>query len=1014
MRLNQVCSWARLLGAVILAASCSLSLSAAESRDWIYRAWQTDDGLPDNSVSGVAQTADGYLWIATHGGLLRYNGADFEQIPLSESRGFPNRVIRAMHLDRRGWTWLGMERGAVVCVKPSGIQTFGVQDGLPSGQVSSIAEDREGGIWVAFSDGLCRIFEGKCQVFGIPEGLPNVGGPIMLASDSLGGLWFSRGRMLGCYRDGKLKVLSEMADGTVRICASNASGLWMAAGQRLFKYQEGQAPEYQGKLPAEVLPRVLFEDHSGALWIGTSTEGLFHFKDGMVSRVATSHPAIDCFNQDAEGNLWVGTNGGGLNQVRASVMSLIGREKGLAAESVRSTCEDSSGRLWAVMQAGGLSCGRDGRLKSATTELGWFGGEATCVAADRSKGVWVGTREQGLRYLDDGIVHEWRRSDGLASDTIRSILCSSNGVVWVATDAPARLQCIRDGKISEVKTPDGIRPIRAMAETTDGTIWIGTAEGLILKVRDAELVPEPALSDQKSTSVRSLCTTDDGALWIGYAGFGVGRLKNGKFARITTNDGLLDDYVSQIIVDAKGGFWMAGNRGLSQVRMSDLVDVIEGRRARLRYRLFGRNEGCPNLQPNYDNFPSVCQTRDGRLLFSMRSGLLEVEPSKILRNPKPPPVVIERVAVNDRLVKSSIVRLPYQMDGVGDVVKGRRAGEVLKFPPDHRKIEFDFTALSFASPEDVHFRYQLSDIDKDWIDAGVARNVVYPQLAAGNYRFHVIACNSNGVWNETGASFAFVVTPFFWQTWWFRAAVLIALVSGLIASMRYLFFRRLRKRVRQLKDEAALHRERARIARDMHDEVGAKLTRLSLLTEMASDRPDLPLAGKSDMKEISETARETILAFDEVLWAVNPRNDTLSDLINYVCRHAEDFFDGSSVQCVFDLPPIIPQAMLPTEIRHQAFLAAKEALNNVLKHSHADEVVIKLVLHAAAFELVFHDNGAGFDPGVPSKRARGGSGLENMQERIRGLGGRFECDIQAGQGTRICFFIPVSLETPDA
>jgi signal transduction histidine kinase len=183
---------------------------------------------------------------------------------------------------------------------------------------------------------------------------------------------------------------------------------------------------------------------------------------------------------------------------------------------------------------------------------------------------------------------------------------------------------------------------------------------------------------------------------------------------------------------------------------------------------------------------------------------------------------------------------------------------------------------------------------------------------------------------------------------------------------------------------------------------------------MASDHPDLPPAGKSDMKEISETARETILAFDEVLWAVNPRNDTLSDLINYVCRHAEDFFDGSSVQCVFDLPPIIPQAMLPTEIRHQAFLAAKEALNNVLKHSHADEVVIKLVLHAAAFELVFHDNGSGFDPGVPSKRARGGSGLENMQERIRGLGGRFECDIQPGQGTRICFFIPVSLETPDA
>jgi len=1008
MRLSRVCSCVRLLAWVTLAAFCSFGLAASESRAWIYRAWQTDDGLPDNSVSGVVQTADGCLWVATHGGLLRYNGSEFEQIPLLESRGFPNRVIRAMLLDHRGWTWLAMERGVVACVKPNGIQIYGLQNGINTGQITSMTEDHEGGIWVASADGLYRIFDGKCKVVGISDGLPSASGQIMLVRDAQGNLWFSKGRTIGRYRDGKLQALFETNDGPVRICAQGSSGLWIANGRRLTTYQDGQAPEYQGELPRNVSPRVLYEDRSGALWIGTATEGLFHFKDGVTSRVSTSHPAIDCVNQDLEGNIWVGTNGGGLNQVRPSVMSLIGREKGLAADSVRSTCEDSSGGRWAVMQSGGLSFGREGQWRSVGADAGWPGGDATCVAADRSKGVWIGTRENGLRYLIDGNFREWKQSDGLASNSVRSVLCSLNGAVWVATDAPVRLQRIQDGKISDVKTPDGIRPIRAMAEVTDGTIWIATSEGQILKVKGGELVQEPALADQKATSVRCLSSTDDGALWIGYAGFGVGRLKDGKFARITTDHGLLDDYVSQMVVDGQGGFWIAGNRGLSQVRMSELVDVIEGRAERLRYRLFGRNEGCPNLQPNYDNFPSVCRTADGLMLFSMRSGLLEVVPGKILTNSNPPPVVIERVMLNDRLVESSVSRLPYQMDAPNDRETVNQRPRVQEFAPDHRKIEFDFSALSYASPEDVHFRYRLGNLDRDWVDAGVGRSVAYPQLTAGTYRFQVIACNSNGVWNEAGATYDFIVRPFFWKTWWFRAFEVMALVSGLIFSMRYFFFRRLNKRVRQLKDEAALHRERARIARDMHDEVGAKLTRLSLLTEMASDHPDLPPVGKSDMKEISETARETILAFDEVLWAVNPRNDTLTDLVNYVCRHAEEFFDGSTVQCVFELPPVIPQTMLPTEIRHQVFLAAKEALSNVLKHAKASEVRIQLVLHRAAFELVIHDNGKGFDPGVPSKRAGGGSGLENMRERIRGLSGRFDCDIQPLQGTRICFFIPVS------
>jgi signal transduction histidine kinase len=233
-----------------------------------------------------------------------------------------------------------------------------------------------------------------------------------------------------------------------------------------------------------------------------------------------------------------------------------------------------------------------------------------------------------------------------------------------------------------------------------------------------------------------------------------------------------------------------------------------------------------------------------------------------------------------------------------------------------------------------------------------------------------------------------------------------------IAIVRYVSFRRLRERMRELKQQAALHQERARIARDMHDEVGAKLTRLSLLSEMAGVGAGLSADASADVREISDTARETILAFDEIVWAVNPRNDTLGDLINYVCRHAEEFFEGSPTQCVFDLPQAIPPVMLPTEVRHQVFLASKEALTNLLKYAKASRVCVRLILHAESFELVIEDDGRGFDLESPARRPGGGNGLTNMRERMLGIGARFECISQPEQGTRIIFQVAMVQPLP--
>lgn len=999
-------AWGSLL---VFWLSASTGHALNESPDWIYRALQTEDGLTDNRVSGVVQTDDGYLWVASRGGLLRFNGTKFTPMALPSVPRTLNRVVRLIHLDRKGQIWLWMEEGALICLGAEGAQRYSRKDGLPGGQVSAMAEDGEGAIWLAFQNSLCRVKEGKCEVFGADAGLPKQDGQTWVAADAKGELWYSQKNRLGVFREGVFQnKLTFEGSAAVRMCRGS-SGLWLSVGSRLLKYEEGKEILELASLPEKTGVRALLEDHLGGLWIGTATDGLFRQFNGEIERVPTSHQEVDFLSEDREGTIWASTQGGGLNLILPRTVSLSGREEGLPSESLRSVCEDSAGGMWVVANNGKLAREFGGRWTEIDEAAGWKGGRATCLAADAKGGVWIGSNSRGVYYWKNGEWQRWSKSNGLRSNNVRSILVAKNGDVWAAMDGPRVVERFREGEWNSFFPSSPISPIRALAEVGDGTIRFGTSMGEILRVNGSELVSVP-LGTQPSPaslpSIRSLHTTPDGALWIGYAGFGLGRLKDGKYAQISIGKGLMDDYASQISADGHGAMWIMGNRGLFQVSLAELQDVVEGRAVRVRSRVFGRSHGLVGLQASFDNSSSVCLTRDGCLLFATRSGLLQVRPDKIRDNPTPPPVVLETVSVDDRQVAIYDHGSALQVLDGEALLDLRSPVRNLQIPPGHQKLEIEFAALSFASPENVHYRYRLENFDQKWVEAGTRQSAGYPRLPAGKYQFRVIACNNAGVWNETGASFVFKVAPFFWQTWWFRSLVVILFTAGIIALVRYLSFRRLREKMHRLKQQAALDKERARIARDMHDEVGAKLTRLSLLSDMASGQSGLSLAAMSDVREISETARETILAFEEIVWAVNPRNDTLRDLAHYVCRHAEEFFEGSETQCVFDLPKNIPPLLLATEVRHQLFLASKEALNNVMKHAGAGLVTVRLHVHPGSFDLLIEDDGCGFDPAAPPKRFGGGNGLANMRERLRCIGGSFTCKNLPRRATQIGFHVP--------
>ena len=870
-----------------------------------------------------------------------------------------------------------------------------------------MAEDLEGTLWLIAGSGLYRIVGEQVEQIGSAAGLPP-GGGMWLTEDERGQLWLTRGAQLGRMQNGRWLDMHTFETGPLRMSAARGGGLWLCSGAQVLKFKEGTKPQPIAQLPEKVTVRVMLEDQAGALWVGTAADGLWRLHGNEFKPVPVSHREISALTEDREGNLWVGTTGGGLNLLRPRAVELVGTESGLPLESVRSVCEDVDGWLWAALQNGALARGRGRKWGPVGGADGWPGGNVACVAPAIGGGVWIGTRDRGLQRLKAGQVEEWAVPEGAGSRAIRSLLGASNGDLLLALDAPSRLKRFRAGTFHSLELPLEVRSIRALAEGADGTIWAGTSDGKILQVTGNTVTNQAEAWDEGRQSVRCLHRAADGSLLAGFAGWGVGRWRGGSFARVAMAEGLYDDYVSQMLSDGQGALWMTGNHGLFQVRLEEMSAVAEGRAPRLRSIAFGRNEGLPSLQPVCDNNPSAWRSADGELWFATRKGLLVVSPTQIRDNPAPPPVLLTSVHVDDQLVALSDSQSPLRVGPEARLPDLRAPDLRLELAPGHGKLEFGFTALSYSSPENVHFRHRLHGFDTEWVEAGSQRSARYPRLPAGDYRFEVMACNEAGLWNETSGALAFAVRPFLWQTWWFRACVLALFTGGVIGGARYFSFRRLRRELDRLEHQAALQRERTRIARDMHDEVGAKLSRLSLLSEMASQQPEMPPSARGEVAEISETARETIRSFEEIVWAVNPKNDSLADLVNYLCRFAEELFDGSPVQCAFEVPATIPEIELPTDTRHHVFLAAKEALNNVLRHAGARLVTLKLRLTATELEIVIADDGRGFAAERTKGRLGGGNGLENMRERMRAIGGELELHTRPGEGTSVVLRVPTS------
>jgi signal transduction histidine kinase/ligand-binding sensor domain-containing protein len=961
--------------------------------EWFTRVWQLDDGLIDNDINGIVQGPDQYLWLVTPVGLMRFDGVSFDPFPIEDFIGRIAPHIRTMLSSRTGMLWMAFDGGKIIGLKPDySIETLN-NNLLPTRAPAVLADDAEGALWLGYPDVIYCVRHGQITKLTAVDGVP-AGTFHALNNDGVGNIWLAKGNQISCFQNGKFHQIASV-EGVQCLAATHTNAIWLVANAHLLSCDIKSSLRDCGTFqdPSSVRTASLLEDHSGAVWIGTDGDGLFRYDQARFERMATSHSSILSLAEDHEGNIWAGTGGGGLDRITPCGIRLEVLETDQIQSQIQSICQDANGVLWGATQNGTLVSRISSTWQPVFTNAS-FAGTVTCVAADRTA-VWAGTRNGKLLRIVNTNYTIWETN--IAHGSVHGLLAASNGNLWVVGNGV--LQRINQGHLENIKLPRQSLGVYAMAEDVAGNVWIG-ANGALLRSNGSKLVNETPSLRVSGNPICCLYGTADGSLWIGSRGGGLLRLKKGRVDQIGLGQGLVNDYISQIVADRHGWLWFGSKHGIFKLRQSEVERAMEDHSIRLRPIIYGKNEGLISQEAVFSLaspfiLPHAILSSDGRVWLLMHTGIVVADPNVLSENTKPPPILLTEVDMDGQIIASHYGRASTNIVASPETLHGP-----LEIPPSHRHLEFDFTAFHFRAPENLRFRYQLVGYDNDWVAAGTQRSAPYSRLIAGNYQFHVEAAIGDGPWSDPPAELDFKVIPFFWQTWWFRLGVLLVFTLSLIAIVRYVSHRRLRSKLRAAEQLAAVERERGRIARDIHDDLGNRLTEIQLLTGLARRNCEVPQKAIINIHEISSAARQATDALDEIVWAINPRNDTLPHLINYLGQFTTDYMRTAGIHCRVDLPENPPAKSVSAEVRHNLFLAIKEALNNIARHARATEVSIVILVADNSLSVIIEDNGRGFSGEVKND---GADGLENMRRRIAEINGQFQIKSEPGAGTRISF-----------
>jgi signal transduction histidine kinase len=799
-----------------------------------------------------------------------------------------------------------------------------------------------------------------------------------------------------------------VARGWQALFPARAGGLWILDGDRMRRWNDGQWAEDRGSHDwGTIILSAFLESRSGKIIGGSFKEGV-HTLDpqGQFEELSEAngltHSWAYCLAEDREGNIWVGTGNGGLNVLYPRRVTMVGTPQQWLSSAVLSVSPSSDAGLWIGTEGAGVFRLLDGELIHLPSGEQLWQSVANSVMEDRSGRLWVGTWGSGARVLENGV---FRNTYDLnpPQRVALTVFESATGDIWVGTKGGAGR--LRNEIWTWLESGEHLprAAVRCFAETDNGVIWIGLDGGGVARWQAGDIRVFRRADGLSSDYVRTLFADADQSVWIGTRG-GLSRYKDGKFSSVTTRQGLPSDVICQIVDDGSGHFWMSSLGGLFRVDKRELNRCADGQISAVTCLVCDSSGGLATLEMSEQGQPAGCRTPDGRLWFATGRGLAMVIPDRVSPNLLPPPVKIEEV-----LVDGAPVELPASSDEVSVAAPESDEASIrrrVSIPAGGRQFEFRYTALSLSNPGGVAFRYRLEGLHQDWVEAGTRRSAFYTDLPPRDYVFRVMARNADGIWSEQGAALMLRVLPHFWQTWWFKAGSRGAGAVAVGLTVLIVVRRRARRRVEHLERQRAIERERARIARDIHDDLGSNLTRIVMLSESARGSLAEAQRAEADLEEICQTGRELTLQLSEIVWAVNPEHDTLDSFVTYIGKYAHDFLRAAGVRCRLDLPLTLPGVALDSPMRHHLFLAFKEALNNAVRHAKPASVLVTLQVAEDSFTLAVQDDGCGLESrGTPPT----GHGIGNMKRRLAEVGGRCTTGPAPGGGTYVRLTVPLPL-----
>lgn len=746
--------------------------SAQDLQKFSHEEWTTDDGLPQNTVLCLHQSRDGYLWLGTYEGLVRYNGQEFTVFDKKNLPGLENNTILSLSESADSALLIGTRTG-LYRYRAGQILKTPLFDTLSGEFIRTILTDSAGDLWVGTDRGLFRFAAGQVQTIGTRDGMTSLT-ITSLTEDRAGRLWIGTASGLFIYEKNRLRKaepnISEKSLYIRTLFTDNENTVWVGASNGLLAFSDGhRIPVHQGLNPEKLNVNSIVQDQRGHLWFGTESGVILwsNLKAGNFSSAdGLSNNKIRSLLQDREGTLWIGTNFG-LNALKTGRFTVLTSQKGLSDDFVRTIFQDSRKTIW-IGTSFGLNQISSGKIRQFHLNDGLPGSEITALAEDESGGILIGTSGNGISLYKNGVFKNQNINHGLLSNTIRAFLPVKDGSVLIGT---ARgLNLLVNGRIVPFSRETPSKPwfVLSLTHHTENRFWAGTTTGLFLCDFNGSSTEILSPDGNSLGTVFSVYQDKDGNLWAGTDN-GLILYRSGKTKIFTVQDGLYNDIAFQILESQDGHFWMTCNKGIYEISRQALIDYTDGKTEKLSCRVYTKSDGLRTSQCNGSSQPAGALLSDGRMMFPTARGVAIADNSETTKaNPVPPPVVIEKVLALNESVKMQ---------------------EILKMAPGKRRFQFHYAALTYIEPEKVRYRYKLEGFDEDWIEAGSRRTAFYTNLPPGDYTFRVLAANSDGVWNQTGASVGLYLEPYYYQTVWFW----VIIGSVLVLIFVYFHFSRIRQ-----------------------------------------------------------------------------------------------------------------------------------------------------------------------------------------------------------------------------